>query len=59
MGCGGSSASGTSTGGTFKLTYFNVKGRGELSRLLMAAAGVKFEDHRIEQKDWPSMKKSK
>ena len=32
----------------YKLTYFNLKGRGELSRLVLVAAGVEFEDIRIE-----------
>ena len=41
---------------TYKLTYFNLKGRGELSRLIFAAADVKFEDVRINMADWPKMK---
>jgi hypothetical protein len=40
----------------FKLTYFNAKARGELSRYLFALAGVPFEDHRIEFADWPAIK---
>ena len=32
----------------YKITYFNVKGRAELSRLVLAAAGVDFEDIRVE-----------
>ena len=32
----------------YKITYFNVKGRGELSRLVLAAAGVDFENIRVE-----------
>jgi len=41
---------------SYKLTYFNGRGRGEISRMLFAAAGVKFEDVRIEFKDWPALK---
>jgi len=37
----------------YKLTYLNGKGRAELVRLIFAAANVKFEDVRIEIKDWP------
>ena len=35
----------------YKLIYFNVRGRGEICRLILAQAGVKFEDKRIEFKD--------
>merc|ERR1711892_48356 len=31
----------------FKLTYFNLRGRGELSRLIFVHAGQKYEDDRI------------
>ena len=31
----------------YKLIYFNVRGRGEICRLMLAQAGVKFEDKRI------------
>jgi glutathione S-transferase len=41
---------------TFKLTYFNFKGRGELMRLIFAAAGQQFTDERIEMVDWPGIK---
>jgi len=44
---------------SYKLYYFNVKGRAEPSRLLFAYAGVEYEDVRVESKDWPSLKKSK
>nr|QVK45610.1 glutathione S transferase [Brachionus paranguensis] len=41
---------------TYKLYYFNMKGRGELIRLLFAASGQKYEDFRIEKNDWPEYK---
>jgi glutathione S-transferase len=43
---------------TYKYTYFNVKGRGETVRLCFAYAGIKYEDKRIEGKDWPALKPS-
>ena len=36
---------------SYKLYYFNVRGRAEISRLIFNAAGVEFEDVRVE--DWP------
>lgn len=41
---------------SYKLTYFNGKGRAELSRMVFAAAEKKFEDKRIGQADWPALK---
>uniref|UniRef100_A0A0L8GDQ8 GST N-terminal domain-containing protein n=1 Tax=Octopus bimaculoides TaxID=37653 RepID=A0A0L8GDQ8_OCTBM len=42
---------------TYKLTYFNGKGRAELTRLLFTAADVEFTDHRIDYyTDWPEIK---
>ena len=40
----------------FKLSYFNVSGRAELTRLIFAASDTKFEDERIEFSDWPAKK---
>jgi glutathione S-transferase len=40
----------------YKLTYFNGRGRAEIARLIFAAAGVKYEDHRIEREQWPQIK---
>jgi len=41
---------------SYKLTYFNGRGRGEVARLLFAVAGVEYEDHRVEMQDWPALK---
>ncbi|XP_072050121.1 glutathione S-transferase 1-like [Amphiura filiformis] len=41
---------------SYKLTYFNGRGRVETARTLFKLAGVAFEDHRIEMKDWPEYK---
>ncbi|XP_066304184.1 glutathione S-transferase-like [Branchiostoma lanceolatum] len=40
----------------YKLTYFNLRARGELSRLVLAAGGVPFEDYRIERPAWAELK---
>ncbi|CAF3671506.1 unnamed protein product [Rotaria socialis] len=41
---------------TYKLYYFNSRGRAEVSRLIFAAAGQKYEDIRYNQDEWPSHK---
>lgn len=45
----------------YKLLYFDVRGRGEIPRLLFHAAGVKFTDFRVtdEEKWYKHMKASK
>ena len=43
-----------------KLTYFNLKGRAELARLILAQAEAQYEDRRITRKEeWRSLKPSK
>ena len=41
-----------------KLTYFDLQGRGELTRLLLKAGKVDFEDCRLQFSEWPAMKPS-
>ncbi|KAK3099037.1 hypothetical protein FSP39_025472 [Pinctada imbricata] len=38
------------------LHYFNVRGRGEIIRLVFTAAGKDFEDRRISFEEWPTLK---
>ena len=40
----------------YTLTYFNGRGRAEVSRLLFALADVEYEDERIVSENWPKMK---
>jgi len=42
----------------YKLTYFNARGRGEIIRLVLTAAGIPFEDKRVEFSDLPALKPS-
>lgn len=43
----------------YKLIYFNMRGRAEIIRYIFAYLDIKYEDHRIEQSDWPEIKPSK
>jgi len=43
----------------YKLTYFDARGRAETIRLVFAAAGIKYEDKRIDGAAWGAMKSSK
>ena len=36
----------------YKLYYFDLKGRGELSRLIFAQAGVRYKDIRFDHDEW-------
>lgn len=42
----------------YKLTYLNGRGRGEIIRLVLATAGVPFEDVRVDRSDMPALKPS-
>lgn len=44
---------------SYKLYYFEGRGRAELCRLLFALAGEKYEDIRFTQEQWPAFKPSK
>jgi glutathione S-transferase len=37
---------------TYKLYYFNTRGRAEIARLILAAAGQKFDDIRYNHDEW-------
>lgn len=41
---------------TYKLYYFNTRGRAELTRWIFAQAGVPYEDIRVEKDKWPEVK---
>ena len=43
----------------YKLTYFNIRARAEVTRILFALADQEYEDNRIEYKNWgPELKES-
>jgi len=43
---------------SLKLTYFDIQGAGEPSRLAAALNGVEYEDHRVNQAEWKELKAS-
>lgn len=43
---------------SYKLHYFNVRGRAEPTRLMFAYANVPYEDIRIKSEEWPAMRPS-
>jgi len=59
MGCNTSTAtidSPPNMPSTYKLVYFNMRGRAEISRLLFNYAGVKFEDCRMTFEEYGANK---
>lgn len=42
-----------------KLTYFNIRGLAENVRLILAQAGVDYEDKRVTKEEWAELKESK
>jgi glutathione S-transferase len=42
--------------GKMKLYYFNLRGRAEFARLILAQAGADYEDKRVEREEWPTLK---
>ena len=42
--------------GEIKVVYFDLRARGEPIRLVLEAAGRKYEDVRISFDEWPSLK---
>ena len=42
---------------SYKLTYFNGRGRAEVSRLIFTVAGAEFTDERVA--NWPTGKEGK
>ena len=43
----------------YTLTYFPAKGAAEIARLVLACAGVEYDDKRVTGQDWASTEKSK
>uniref|UniRef100_A0A0L8HFV1 GST N-terminal domain-containing protein n=1 Tax=Octopus bimaculoides TaxID=37653 RepID=A0A0L8HFV1_OCTBM len=42
----------------YELLYWTIKGRGEIVRVTLAAAGLDFKDTRYTLEEWPSYKNS-
>lgn len=43
----------------YKLIYFDIRGRAEPVRMMMALAGQEYEEENISFDDWPEVKQSK
>lgn len=41
---------------SYKLFYFNGKGRAEVIRFIFAQTGVEYEDVRFSKEEWPQYK---
>ncbi|VDM80907.1 unnamed protein product [Strongylus vulgaris] len=44
---------------TYKLHYFNIRGRAEPIRLILEYYGAKYDYHRITEEEWPNVKGGK
>ena len=44
---------------SYKLIYFNARGKAEVARWIFAEAQVKYQDDRIDLNQWATEKKSK
>ena len=44
---------------TIKLTYFDVRARAEYARMILAQAGVEYEDKRVTKEEWMTLKPGK
>jgi len=44
---------------TYKVTYFNKRGGGEIIRLVLVAAGQMFEDERLSLEQWYTKKRGR
>ena len=40
----------------YTLYYFDVYGRGEAARIMLSHAGVPFQDKRVADSEWPTLK---
>ena len=47
------------SGNKIKLTYFDSRGRAEVSRMILAQANVNFEDARVTGEEWQKLKPCK
>lgn len=43
----------------YKLTYFNSRGFGEVARQLFVVAEQEFEDYRLKEGEWDTLKSSR
>ncbi|EDV23408.1 uncharacterized protein TRIADDRAFT_58007 [Trichoplax adhaerens] len=41
---------------SYKLTYFDIRGRAEVSRYILAVAGIDYVDERFTEEEWPKIK---
>lgn len=44
---------------SYRLHYFDVRGRAEIVRMLFKLAQVEFEDIRVTESEWPRVKLGK